>query len=86
MGKQTNPRKRPRTEEDVKRAFERGVHEGVRQCSAIFLTVLLDKFNGEDYIRDVWGEIEKLAVEVAERRVSVKDLERVLGDEYNIIC
>ena len=40
------------------------------------------KFNGSDYIREVWDEITKLAEEVGERRVSVTDLEKVLLDEY----
>ena len=58
----------------------------MRKASAIFLTVLCDKFNGGDYIREVWDEITKLAEEVGERRVSVTDLERTLYEEYSIIC
>lgn len=81
-----NPRSTPATQADVKRAWQKGVHDGVASASAIFLTVLCDKFDGGDYIADVWREIEKLSVEVAEKRVSVKDLERVLKDEYGIIC
>lgn len=81
-----NPRTIPKTQADVDKAFNRGVNAGVRNASAIFLTVLCDKFNGGDYIREVWAEIQKLAEEVAERRVSVTDLERVLDDEYDIKC
>lgn len=81
-----NPRTIPKTQADVDKAFDRGVTAGVRNASAIFLTVLCDKFNGGEYIREVWAEIQKLAEEVAERRVSVTDLERVLDDEYDIIC
>lgn len=81
-----NPRTIPKTQADVDKAFNRGVNAGVRNASAIFLTVLCDKFNGGDYIREVWAEIQKLAEEVAERRVSVTDLEKVLDDEYDIKC
>lgn len=81
-----NPRSIPKTQADVDKAFNRGVNAGVRNASAIFLTVLCDKFNGGDYIREVWAEIQKLAEEVAERRVSVTDLEKVLDDEYDIKC
>jgi len=81
-----NPRTIPKTQADVDKAFDRGVTAGVRNASAIFLTVLCDKFNGGEYIREVWAEIQKLAEEVAERRVSVTDLERVLDDEYDIKC
>lgn len=81
-----NPRTIPKTQADVDKAFDRGVTAGVRNASAIFLTVLCDKFNGGEYIREVWAEIQKLAEEVAERRVSVTDLEKVLDDEYDIKC
>lgn len=81
-----NPRSIPKTQADVDKAFDRGVNAGVRNASAIFLTVLCDKFNGGDYIREVWTEITKLSEEVAERRVSVPDLEKVLLDEYGINC
>lgn len=81
-----NPRTIPKTQADVDKAFDRGVTAGVRKASAIFLTVLCDKFNGGDYIREVWTEITKLAEEVGERRVSVTDLERTLYEEYSIVC
>ena len=81
-----NPRTIPKTQADVDKAFDRGVKAGVRNASAIFLTVLCDKFNGGDHIGAVWAEIQKLAEEVAERRVSVTDLEKVLDDEYDIKC
>jgi len=80
-----NPRSRPATQADVKRAWEKGVLDGVGNASAIFLTVLVDKFGGADHVKDVWLEINKLSEEVKERRVSVADLRRVLEEEYNII-
>lgn len=82
--KKVNPRKRPASEADVKRAWEQGVNDGVTNAMAIVLTVLVDKFNGAEYIRDVWREVQKLSEEVGERRVSVTDLRRVLLDEYEI--
>ena len=80
-----NPRSRPATQANVKKAWEKGVLDGVGNASAIFLTVLVDKFGGADHIKDVWLEINKLSEEVKERRVSVADLRRVLSEEYNII-
>ena len=80
-----NPRSRPATQANVKKAWEKGVLDGVGNASAIFLTVLVDKFGGADHIKDVWLEINKLSEEVEERRVSVADLRRVLSEEYNII-
>ena len=79
-----NPRKRPASEADVKRAWENGVNDGVTEAMSILLTVLVDKFNGAPYIRDVWREVQKLSEEVGERRVNVSDLRRVLLEEYEI--
>lgn len=79
-----NPRRRPATEEDVKRAWDRGVLDGVSNACVILLTVLADKFDGGPYIPDVWREINKLSEEVKERRVSVADLRAVLREEYGI--
>ena len=79
-----NPRKRPATQEDVKRAWESGLNDGVTEAMTILLTVLVDKFDGAEYIRDVWREVQKLSEEVGERRVNVTDLRRVLLDEYEI--
>ena len=84
MSNRPNPRKIPRTQADVDRAWEKGVLDGVSNASAIFLSVLCDKFNGGDYIGQVWEEINKLSEEVKERRVSVADLRRVLLDEYGV--
>lgn len=79
-----NPRSIPKTQEDVNRAWEKGVMDGVSNACAIMLTVLLDKFNAADYIQDVWKEVNKLSEEIGERRVSVTDLRNMLKEEYGI--
>ena len=85
MANKVNPRRRPATGADVDRAWEKGVLDGVNNASAIFLTVLVDKFDyGEDMIRDVWTEINKLSEEIAERRVTIADLRAVLREEYGV--
>lgn len=81
----TNPRKKPASQEDVRRAQTKAVNDAVRMTSAIFLTVLCDKFGGADYIPDVWREVSKLSEEIKEKRVSVPDLIRMLDEEYNIL-
>ena len=82
--KKVNPKKIPRTQFDCDRAFDNGVIVGVRNASAIFMTVLVDKFNGADWVQDVWKEITKLSEEVLEGRVSVSDLRDVLRKEYGV--
>lgn len=84
-GMKTNPKKRPATEADVRRAKAQAVNDAVRMTSAIFLTVLCDKFNGADYIPDIWNAVNKLSEEIKEKRVSVPDLIRTLNDEYDIL-
>ena len=84
MPKKVNPNRIPATQADVDRAWKKGVLDGVSNASAIFLTVMVDKFNGADYVKDVWIEINKLSEEIAERRVSIADLRRVLLDEYGV--
>lgn len=80
----TNPRRQPATQADVDRAWDRGVIAGVNNAVVIFLTVLVDKFNGADHIADVWQEINKLSEEIKEGRVSCADLRTVLREEYDI--
>lgn len=79
-----NPRKIPRTQTDCDRAWERGVLDGVSNATAMFLTVIVDKFDGADHVMSVWNEINKLSAEVKERRVSVADLKNTLKEEYQI--
>ena len=84
MAVKTNPRRKPATFADVDKAWEKGVLDGVRNATAIILTVLVDKFNAADYIPDVWREINKLSEAIAEQRVSISDLRCVLREEYGI--
>lgn len=80
----TNPRRQPATQEDVDRAWKDGMLKGIDNAIIIFLTVLVDKFNGADHIADVWQEINKLSEEIKEGRVSFADLKTVLKEEYGI--
>lgn len=84
MAKKVNPKRVPRTQADVDRAYEDGIKDGSHVASVIMMSALLDKFNAGDYIADVWSAFEKLSVEVIERRVTVPDLQTVLREEYGI--
>lgn len=79
-----NPRRQPATQADVDRAWKPGLLKGIDNACIIFLTVLVDKFNGADHIADVWQEINKLSEEIKEGRVSFADLKTVLKEEYGI--
>lgn len=82
--KTVNPKRRPATQADVDKAFYKGQDQGIRLAIVIFLTVLLDKFNGAEYIKDVWDHCNKLSEEIAEGRVNLRELVEVMHDEYDI--
>lgn len=85
MGKpKVNPKRIPRTQADVDRAYQDGIKDGSHVASVIMMTALLDKFNAGDYIADVWSAFEKLSIEVIERRVTIPDLQTVLREEYGV--
>lgn len=79
-----NPRSVPRTQADVDRAYAKGTTDGCNLAMAIFLTVLCDKFNGADWIPDIWEASNKLSLEIKEHRVNLFDLVSVLEEEYDI--
>lgn len=85
MSRKTNPRRKPATQADVKRAKDKATSDACRACMAIFFTVLLDKERADkETLQRVWGEVESLSDSVAKGYVSISDLMRVLHDEYEI--
>jgi hypothetical protein len=82
--KKTNPRKKPATGADVKKAWQQGVKDGVQNATAIILTVLVDHFGMAEQIPDVWKAVCKLSEEVGDNMVSLADLRHVLLTEYKI--
>ena len=81
----TNPKRIPRSEADVRKARDDGVKDGSSFTSVIFLTVLLDKFGfDQQKIIKCYNAVMKLSEELAEHRVSMADLKRVLLEEYEI--
>ena len=79
-----NPRRVPRTQADVDRAYTDGVKDGSHIASVIMISALLDKFGLEDRVPEVWAAFEKLSLAVMERRATVADLRTVLREEYKL--
>lgn len=81
MGKKVNPRKVQATEEDVKRALNRGLDIGVKRALKLTLYLLLDKHQApvED-VRTLAEEIAWLAARVNEGRISWKFIDKVLDE------
>ena len=83
--KKINPRRRPATAADVKKAAKTGVEEAVSATQAIFFTVLRDKKGYDnDELQDFWDEVKVLSEEILEKRVSISDLRYVLREEAGI--
>ena len=80
MKKKVNPNRKPATQADVEKART----QGVSLAMAIFLTVLVDKFNGAEYIKEVWTAVNNLSDSISKGYVDLFDLKKVLEEEYNI--
>lgn len=81
ISKRINPRRKPATQADVRRAE----NEAVGSAMAIFLSVMKDKerYTVEDLQR-VWKEIEYLSDSISDGFVKISDLKQALKDEANI--
>lgn len=86
MAKKINPRKRPATQADIKRAKDQAQNDAVNLAMVIFLTVLADK-QGYDKssIREVWNEVNDLSESITQGYVKFQDLRKVLDEEYDIL-
>ena len=86
MAKKINPKKRPATQADVKRAKDRAQTDALNLAMVIFLTVLVDKQGyDKEHIREVWNEVNSLSDSIVQGYVSFTDLRKVLDDEYDIL-
>ena len=84
--KRVNPNRVPASAADVKRGRVEGIEQGAHMLFAVTMNVLKDKAGvDDDFMREMWEAIKKLLDEVAEHRVSLADLDRVLKEEYGIV-
>lgn len=82
--KKVNPKRKPVTQADVDKAYAKGTKDGCDLAMAIFLTVIVDKFDGKEYVPEIWEHCSKLSEEIKEHRVNLFDLVEVLETEYEI--
>ena len=59
-------------------------NEATSMCLTLMLSVLLDKFGGEDYIRDVYDAWNERAVGVLSGEIKLHEWRDVLRREYGI--
>lgn len=84
MSHKTNPRKIPRTQADVDRAYEDGITDGLKRGIDLMLYVLIDKHDApmED-LQQLAGELNHAAQCVAEGYISWSDIRQMLK-EYDV--
>lgn len=83
--KKVNPRRRPATAADVRRAQNRAYSDAVTYCWAIFFSVLRDKEGwGRVRLRRLWEEVEALSQSIADGYVSAEDLRETMEAEAGI--
>jgi hypothetical protein len=82
----TNPRKIPRTQADVDRAYEKGKCEGINGALVLFLYTMLDKFGAGDDELKQFSEAFNYTLNSVERGyVTGADLRRVVKEEYGTV-
>ena len=85
MGKKTNPRRKPATEADVKKAWGDGADFGLNFCIRCFIFTLRDKFNFQnDEIVRLNREFEKLVEAYRRGDIKQADLDSVLDEEFHV--
>ena len=82
-GSASNPRKIPRTQADVDKAYKRGMNDGLQGALTIMLYTLKDKFGSEDTDLKEFADAFNYTVDgINKGYVSEKDLQSVIKDEY----
>lgn len=83
--RKVNPKKKPATQADVKKAKSQAETRAVKLAWTILFTVLRDKegMDNEDLQR-IWGKVEDLSDSIAKGYVSLADLRQTLKEEANI--
>lgn len=80
----TNPRRIPRTQADVDRAYERGKKEGVNGALVLFLFTMMDKFGADDAQLREFADAFSYTVDSIEKGyITEADLRKVVRDEYH---
>jgi hypothetical protein len=83
--KKPNPRNRPATAADVERAKKSAHILALKQMIYLFLYILIDKHDAKRQdLKVLAGEINYYAESISEGRITWKDIERVVRDEYEI--
>ena len=80
----TNPRRIPRSQADVDRAYELGKEAGTALCLTLVLFTLQDKFGaGDEELTQFHEAFHYTLDSLGKGYITEADLRRVLKDEYS---
>lgn len=85
MKKRINPRRKPATQADVKKAKLEAAHEATSLAMALIFTALLDGGHLEpEELFAAWKRVQYLTDSVDKGYVNIFELRKVLREEYRI--
>ena len=83
--RKTNPRRRPATQADVKKAKNEATDNAMKRVLCMFLYVLVDKHGApKEDIQELAGELNYMADSIRRGYVKWPDIEKVLFEEYEL--
>ena len=85
MSKKINPRRRPATQADIKKAKNEAADNAMKRVLCMFLYVLVDKHGApKEDIQELAKELNYMADSIRKGYVTWKDIEHVLLEEYEL--
>lgn len=83
--RKTNPRRRPATQADIKKAKNEAADNAMKRVLCMFLYVLVDKHGApKEDIQEFAKELNYMADSIRKGYVTWKDIEHVLLEEYEL--
>lgn len=85
MKKKTNPRHRPATMSDVKKAKQNATSEALRRMIYLMLYILIDKHDApREDIRQLSEEVNYYADSITRGYVTWRDIEKVVVEDFGV--
>lgn len=86
-GKKVNPRRKPASQQDVKRAKLEAEDTATLKAVLVLFSALLDKGYldpNPDTVAGAWAAVEYRLDSLASGRCTMKEIEKTMWDDYNI--
>lgn len=85
MGKKTNPRRVPKTQADVDKAYDRGREEGAKSSIIIMMYAMKDKLGATDeQLTEFFDAITYTVDSINKGYITEKDLQTVIKEDYDM--